>query len=51
MPIVVSRWTWQLSESRYAREQEFHDQTHSDRWQAIEKDDAVTGSSHAEFYA
>jgi SAM-dependent methyltransferase len=40
-----------MSEARYEREQEFHDQGHGDRWQAVEKYYAVTESSHAEYHA
>lgn len=41
----------QMSEARYGREQEFHDQAPDGRWQAVEKYYAVTESSHAEYHA
>jgi SAM-dependent methyltransferase len=41
----------QMTDPRYAREQEFHDRTGGDRWQAVEKYYAVTQSSHAEYHA
>ncbi len=40
-----------MSEARYAREQEFHDQAHGGRWQAVEKYYAVTESSHVEYHS
>ena len=40
-----------MSEARYTREQEFHDQAHGGRWQAVGKYYAVTESSHAEYHA
>ena len=40
-----------MSDARYAREQEFHDQTDGGRWQAVEKYYAITESSHAEYHA